>query len=134
MKNKVQGLIIAMVSLLSTAFGVDHATEEVLSRYIKLGEELVPVLSAARDATGAEKAAPALQALLPRVMDSGRELKAVASLSEEDSRQLRAKFERPMRETWGKVYDEIYRLQRVRCYECVSFFRSFSILCSLLEG
>ena len=92
------------------------------------------MLASAKDAAGAEKAAPALQALLPRVMDSGRELKSISALSQEDSQHIRAKFERPMRGAWGKVYDEIYRLQKSRCYECVSFFRSFSILCSLLEG
>lgn len=134
MERQFQKLVIVMVGLFSVAFGADQAMEEAFVHYVKLGEELAPILASAQDAAGAEKAAPALEALLPRVMDSGRELKSIPTLSEEDARRIRAKFERSMRETWGKVYDEIYRLQRVRCYECVPFFRSFSILCSLLEG
>ncbi len=134
MKSLCQYFVVVLFAWTSAALGVDRPVDQIFVRYVKLGEELAPVLASAKDAAGAEKAAPALQALLPRVMDSGRELKSISALSQEDSQHIRAKFERPMREAWGKVYDEIYRLQKSRCYECVSFFRSFSILCSLLEG
>lgn len=133
MKGLCKCLVVVLFAWSAAAFGADEDVEQIFSHYVKLGEELAPVLASAKDADGARDAAPALQALLPRVMDSGRELRSISALNGADLKQIRAKFERPMRETWGRVYDEIYRLQRVRCYECVPFFRSFSILCSLLE-
>ncbi len=132
-RKLTQWLIAAVLVLSGTVLGADKALEDVFARYIKLGEELAPVLAAAKDATSAEKAASALKDMLPRVIDTGREIKAISSLNAEETKELLAKFEKPMRTAWGKVFDEIYRLQKTQCYGSVSFFSPFSILCSLLE-
>lgn len=117
------------------------ATEEVLptaidgifARYVQLGKDIGEVLGKVHDKQSAAATVTALQAILPRVGDVRRELGGIDKLQPDVAKAVSAKYERAMREAWGKAFDGIYRLQKVRCYEEVAFFRAFSILCSLLD-
>lgn len=129
-------LLLSVVLLLGAVVcGEDtpRTVEEVFARYTELPEALLPVLQSAQDQESAEKAAPALMELLPRVYDSRRELLSIPKLTPAEASLVRSKYETKMRSGWGKVFEQIYRLQRVRCYECVPFFKQFNTLCSLLE-
>lgn len=117
----------------AAAADVPPALDAALQRYISLTDALLPVLEAARDKDSAQQAAADLQALLPRVYDARREMRGIESLSPEVAEAVRRKYEMPMRTRWGKVYAQIFRLQRARCYECVAYFKHFNTLCMLLE-
>ena len=112
---------------------IPAALESALQRYIALPDALLPVLEAAQNKESAEKAAEDLSALLPRVYDARREIQALPKLAPTVAEEVRRKYETQMRTRWGKVYEHIFRLQRSRCYESVSFFKHFNTLCVMLE-
>lgn len=107
--------------------------DAAFAHYTALAEELVPVLQAAQDAQSAGEAAPQLEKLLSKVMDAKRELDEIKELPPEVAAEVRRKYEQKMRSNWGRVYDEVYRLQSVRCYENVPFFKNFRTLCVFLN-
>lgn len=109
------------------------ALEAALQHYIALPDALLPVLEAAKDKESAEAAAADLQALLPRVYEVRRELMEIPELAPETAAAVRKKYEMQMRTRWGKVYEHIFRLQRVRCYEALAYFKHFNTLCMLLQ-
>ncbi len=126
-------MVIAAVFVCSLrAEEIPADMDAVFARYVKLGEDLGQVMVRVKDKESAEAENAALQALLPRVGESRREIGAITQLPPDLATEITRKYERSMREVWGRVYESIYRLQRVRCYESISFFRSFSLLCSLL--
>lgn len=129
--------IVAAMSAASMVWSADVSTPEdldgVFERYIQLGEELVPVLQKVQDRKTADSAAQEVQNMLLQVDESRLETRAIKELTPEQARHIRDKYEVRMRATWGKVYDEIYRLQKMRCYGSVDFLKPFSLLCSFLE-
>ena len=114
--------------------GTTEEISAVFERYVRLGEDLSHILARVKDKQSAEAVAPELRAVLVRVGESRREINGISSLSPELVEEVTGKYERRMREAWGRVFDCMYRLQRVRCYGCVPFFSSFSLLCSLLDS
>ena len=133
---RLPACLLALLGLWAEAPAVELPMEVdgIFARYVKLGEELEDVMARVRDRSSADARSSALQALLARVGESRREIGALPRLSADVAEAVTSKYEKQMREVWGRVYESIYRLQRVRCYESVPFFRSFSILCSLLES
>lgn len=131
-------IVCAAVATLLTAASaetdavVPAEVQTAFEHYVALPKALLPVLTSAKDAATAEAAAPALHDLLPRVYDARREINAISSLPPNVAEAVRLRYEKQMRAEWGKVYEQIYRLQRVRCYENVPFFKQFSTLCVLL--
>lgn len=109
------------------------ALDGAMQRYIALPDALLPVLEAARDKASADRAAEDLQALLPRVYEARQELRDITALSPSEQELVRRRYEMQMRTRWGKVFSHIFRLQRTRCYESVSFFKHFNTLCVMLE-
>lgn len=133
----LQASTVAVLFVSPVVWSADSSTPEffdgVFERYIRLGEDLVPVLQKVQDRKTADSAAQEVQDMLLQVDESRLETRAIKGLTPEQARHIRDKYEARMRETWGKVYDEIYRLQRMRCYESVDFLKPFSLLCSFLE-
>lgn len=132
----VYGLLIGIFTFFvqSVRAGeIPAETDAIFARYVKLGEDLSRVMVRVKDKRSADAESAALQALLLHVGESRREIGSITQLSPDLAAEISRKYEKQMRTTWGRVYESIYRLQRVRCYESVPFFRSFSILCSLLE-
>lgn len=107
--------------------------DAAFERYIALGDELSLLLEKAQDKRSAETLAGELQGVLLRVDESRLEMRAITNLTEAQSRHIRERYEKRMRTSWGKVYDQIYRLQKSRCYDSVALLKPFSILCSFLE-
>ena len=111
----------------------EGTSPQEFERYIALGDELSLLLEKAQDKRSAETLAGELQGVLLRVDESRLEMRAITNLTEAQSRHIREKYEKRMRTSWGKVYDQIYRLQKSRCYDSVALLKPFSILCSFLE-
>ncbi len=117
-----------------TAEEIPAAIDGIFARYVQLGKDVGEVLGKVHDKQSAAETVAALRALLPRVGDARREIGGIDKLQPDVAKAVSAKYERAMREAWGKAFDGIYRLQREKCYEEVTFFRAFSILCSLLDS
>ena len=81
----------------------------------------------------ADAAAPKLKEALATVYDARDALKGIKQLSEADAAEVKERYEKPMREEWGKLYREIFRLQQVKCYNSEEFFKLFSYMCLMLE-
>lgn len=109
-----------------------HITH-LFDSYVKLPESLVPVLRSVNDKSGATAAAPELRAELEKLYAIRESLKKVSSLTPQQNELVRNRYEQVMREQWGKVYTEVFRLQREKCYGSAEFTRLFRIMCMMLD-
>ncbi len=125
-------LALALVPLVEAQV-VSPQVDAAFASYAALPAKLVPVLEQAQSKETADAAAPALQALLPQVYDARSALHAIASLSAEETRQVQQKYEQQLRREWGKLFEQIFRLQKAQCYGSVPFLKQFHTLCLMLE-
>lgn len=108
-------------------------TDRAFADFTALPLELLPVLEGVTDRDSAEQSAEKLNALLPRVYDSRTAMTRIETLTPEVKRELLQKYEKDMRNNWGKVYTQIFRLQNQRCYNSLAFFKQFHALCMMLD-
>ena len=109
-----------------------HITN-LFDSYVKLPDSLVPVLRSVNDKDGATAAAPKLRAELEKLYAIRESLRRVSSLTPQQNELVRNRYERAMREQWGKVYTEMFRLQREKCYGSAEFTRLYRIMCMMLD-
>lgn len=109
-----------------------HITN-LFDSYVKLPDSLVPVLRSANDKDGATAAAPKLRAELEKLYAIRESLRKVSSLTPQQNELVRNRYEQAMREQWGKVYTEMFRLQREKCYGSAEFTRLYRIMCMMLD-
>ncbi len=122
-----------LVAVQALAGEISPEVDAAFARYAALPSKLLPVLAQAKSQESADAAAPALYELLAEVYDARSALRRIPSLSAEETQQVQQKYERQLRQDWGKLFEEIYRLQRTRCYESLPFFKQFQTLCLMLE-
>lgn len=109
-----------------------HITN-LFDSYVKLPDSLVPVLRSVTDKDGATAAAPKLRAELEKLYAIRESLRKVSSLTPRQNELVRNRYEQAMREQWGKVYTEMFRLQREKCYGSAEFTRLYRIMCMMLD-
>lgn len=109
-----------------------HITN-LFDSYVKLPDSLVPVLRSVNDKDGATAAAPKLRAELEKLYAIRESLRKVSSLTPRQNELVRNRYEQAMREQWGKVYTEMFRLQREKCYGSAEFTRLYRIMCMMLD-
>ena len=109
-----------------------HITN-LFDSYVKLPDSLVPVLRSVNDKDGATAAAPKLRAELEKLYAIRESLRKVSSLTPQQNELVRKRYEQAMREQWGKVYTEMFRLQREKCYGSAEFTRLYRIMCMMLD-
>lgn len=107
--------------------------DRAFSSYMQLAKDLAPVLAEAKDKATADAAAEKLNALLPRVYDARNDLQKIERLSPEVQQEVLQQYGKTMQQEWGKVYEQIFRLERVKCYASPSFFKQFRALCMMLQ-
>lgn len=107
--------------------------EGAFERYIELAEELTPILAAVKDKETADAGAKALYDVLPKVYDARTEMMKYESISPQLRTELLQHYGKTMQTEWGKVYEEIFRLEKVNCYHSLSFFKQFRALCMMLQ-
>ncbi len=127
--------IFAAIALLPSIIqgAIPQEIDSAFAHYTALPNTLVPILESVTDRESADAAAPRLNAVLPRVYDARTELTAITSLPPQVRQEVLQKYEQAMRENWGKLYEQLFRLQQVRCYNSLSFFRQFHALCAMLN-
>lgn len=107
--------------------------EQAMVSYCELPAKLVPVLEQVTDTRTADEAAPKLHALLKDVYGVCTALQGIKSLSEAQAAEVRSRFEKQMREEWGKVFSQIYRLQQAQCFQSSRFNQQFQLLGMMLD-
>ncbi len=126
-------LALLLAAPVFAAQAVPPAVDEAFSAYAALPAKLVPILSEVRDTASADAAAPKLYEALPAVYDARKALRSIPKLSEEETQIIQRKYETTLRQEWGKLFEQIYRLQRIRCYQSIPLFKQFQTLCLMLE-
>ncbi len=109
-----------------------HITE-LFESYITLPKTLVPALQSATDRQSADNAAPRLREELKKLYGIRDALQKVSALTPQQNEQVRKLYEKEMREQWGKVYEEMFRLQQNRCYGSAEFAKVYKIMCLMLN-
>lgn len=131
---KIPSVFTVFPALLAVAHaaipvGIDRA----FSDFTTLPDELLPVLEGVTDRESAENATEKLNNLLPKVYDARTAMQRITSLSADVKAEVIKKYGKEMQTNWGKVYEQIFRLQQVRCYNSLSFFKQFHALCMMLD-
>lgn len=124
---------VAICCSLHAQAAIPQEIENVFERYIKLAQDLQPILAAAQDNETAEANAPALYNILPRVYDARTELMKIENLPPQIQAELVQKYGKTMQAEWGKVYEHIFRLEKNNCYHSLSYFKQFRALCMMLQ-
>ncbi len=106
---------------------------ELFEAYIALPDTLVPVLKSATDKQTANNATPLLREELKKLYSIRESLQKITNLTPRQNELVRKRYEKDMRERWGNVYTEMFRLQQNRCYEAAEFARVYKIMCLMLN-
>lgn len=119
-------------------FAVAHAAipagiDQAFSDFTALPNELLPVLEGVTDRESADKATEKLNNLLPKVYDARTAMQRITALPASVKTEVIKKYGKDMQSNWGKVYEQIFRLQQARCYNSLSFFKQFHALCMMLD-
>ncbi len=125
-------LALGLVSIVE-AQPIPRLVDEAFAGYAALPAMLVPILADAKDRESADAAAPRLLDALPAVYDARTALHRIPSLGKKETELVQQKYEARLRSEWGKLFEHIYRLQKVRCYGSLPFFKQFQTLCLMLE-
>ena len=121
--------LLLAVSHAAIPAGIDQA----FSDFTSLPSELLPVLEGVTDRESADVAAEQLNNLLPKVYDARTAMQRITKLPPSVKAEVIKKYGKDMQTNWGKVYEQIFRLQQVRCYNSLSFFKQFHALCMMLD-
>ncbi len=125
--------ILIVLALPSEGQAQHSETIKLLDEHIAIGRAGAALLAQVKDRQSATQAAPALKQLVDRFALLSKNMQALAVLSEPDAQALRQRYEMPLRESWGKVYQEIYRIQKAQSYGSHHFVQSFQLFCKLLD-
>lgn len=128
----VSSVLLSAAPLAAQEALPSHITN-LFDSYVKLPDSLVPVLRSVNDKDGATAAAPKLRAELEKLYAIRESLRKVSSLTPRQNELVRNRYEQAMREQWGKVYTEMFRLQREKCYGSAEFTRLYRIMCMMLD-
>ncbi len=126
-------MALALAVPVARAQAIPPMVDEAFAAYTALPAKLIPILSEATNQASADAAAPKLFKALPLVYDTRRALRQLPDMAPREKQLIQQKYETAMRQEWGRLFEQIYRLQRCRCYESIPFFKQFQTLCLMLE-
>lgn len=128
-------LLIPLTCLVSEAQTKksESSVSQVFEDYIQLANELTELLETVKNNETAQKASPELEKLIIKTNAIKETLLGFSEFKPEESAKYLRLYEKPMRVSWGKCYDQIYRLQKQQCYRQMNFARNYRILCELIQ-
>lgn len=100
----------------------------VFDTYTALPDVLLPPLRAAKDKASADAAAPQLKAALEKLYDARTQMQTLTSLSPAEKEAVEKHYGLKMRQQWGKVYEEMFRIQKEKCFGSAEFGKLYSIM------
>ncbi len=104
-----------------------------IQSYIDFGNECSALLEKVTSKESAQSSVIELQKLSLRFTEIRKQLNALDVIPDENRDALFTKFEMPLRQAWGKVYSEIFRIQKAQSYGCNDFVKAFQVFCQLLN-
>ncbi|MBO5684781.1 MAG: hypothetical protein J6R92_07520 [Akkermansia sp.] len=107
--------------------------KEAFDAYSHLPGVLVPIMQKAQDTKSANACATELKQALIHVYNVREKLHNLPRLTPSQNQQVRQQYEQIMRKEWGRMYDEISRLQGNRCFQSADFAEVFRLLCMMIE-
>lgn len=131
--GKGVALLLAAMPVIAAEGALPKHVTDAFEAYIALPNTLVPVLESAKDRKSADAAAPALKNELRKLYDTRTALQNVKTLDAGQKELVMKKYERPMRERWGRVYSQMFRLQNNKCFQSPEFAHLFQIMCLMLN-
>ncbi len=126
-------LLLAVPAALAQQAGIPASVDKAFARYTRVAETLLPILESAKDKATADAAANQLFAALPELYDARCGLEEIANLNAAETAAVEKKYGLAMRRNWGKVFEQIYRLQRAQCYGSIPFLKQFQTMCMMLD-
>lgn len=136
MKKLLLGLLLTMIPVLPVTAadtGISPDVRDAFESYIELPSILVPVLKKAQDKQSADAAAAELSASLPNIYTTRSKLHNIQSLTQEQSIAISRQYGQRMREEWARIYEEIERLRKTRCYQSPEFLKAYRLMCMMIE-
>ena len=127
------GLLASPMVMATTTTSLPAAIENAFSTYTDLPSVLVPVLQQATDKASADNAAKELEKKLPAIYEARQKIRGIPQLTEEQNQQVQLQYGQRMREEWAKMYYEIVRIQRNRCFYSSEMGRVFRLMCMMIE-
>lgn len=100
----------------------------VFDAYCALPAALLPPLESATDKASADAAAPKLKAALEQLYDTRTKMQGLKELTPAQRTEVEKRYALTMRREWGKVYEQMFRLQREKCYGSAEFSRLYSVM------
>lgn len=139
MNGLLRVLFVSSAALLTAApLSADEASlpprvVQGFEAYIAYPDSLLPVLESVQDTASAEAAVPQLRRQLEKLYDVRSGLQGISTLSAEQQKSIKRRYETRMRQRWGAVYEQIFRLQNAECYRSRNFSQMFRLLCMMLQ-
>lgn len=125
MKCFLSILMTAAAVLQAPAAELSAPLQDAFESYCALAETLTPILGSVQDRATADAAAPKLHAELNRIAETYDKLKVAKDLTEPQKQEIEKRYATRMRTEWGKLYSEMFRLNRVQCYRCPAFAKEY---------
>lgn len=101
--------------------------------YIAAAEEIAPILEKVQDKASADSASAPMKKAMLSLYHAHNNMQAIEQLSPAQNEQIRKQYEQPMREKWGKVYEQIFRISKAKCYQSPSFSKHFHVMCMMMN-
>lgn len=131
-RSLVSSFLTAAVLLCLPAAAQESALPQhiadVFDTYTALPDTLLPPLRAAKDKASADAAAPQLKAALEKLYDARTRMQTLTSLSPEEKAAVEKLYGLKMRQQWGKVYEEMFRIQKEKCFGSAEFGKLYSVM------
>lgn len=96
--------------------------------YCALPGKLLPVLESVQDKASADAAAPKLHAALDKIYVTRDAMQKVSALTPAQSAHVQKQYAAKMRQDWGRVYEQIFRLRKAQCYGSIAFVNEFGYM------
>lgn len=109
------------------------AVTQAFDAYTALPGKLVPLLSKAQDKASATAVAGKLQLAMTDIYKSRELLHNMPRLTATQNQQVRTQYGQRMREEWARMYEQISRLKKERCYQSAEFAEAFHLMCMMIE-
>ncbi len=104
-----------------------------IKSYIDFGNECSALLEKVKSKESADSSAPELQKLSLRFAEIRKQFNALDVIPDASRDELFTRYEMPLRQSWGKVYSEIFRIQKEQSYGSNDFVKAFQVFCQLLN-
>ena len=120
-------------ALAAPAVELPSAVVQAFDAYTALPSKLAPLLEKAQDTASATSVARELQQALTTVYKTRELLHNLPRLTPTQNQHIRTQYGLRMREEWARMYTQISRLKKERCYQSAEFAEAFHLMCMMIE-